>query len=69
MFRKYLLILLNISFVVGQNASADLDNLSNQELDLLRSQIQGNSSLVPSDNQDSIEIDKIEIENIILNLI
>ena len=68
MFRKYLLILLNISFVVGQNASVDLDNLSNQELDLLRSQIQGNSSLVPSDNQDSIEIDKIEIENIIPEL-
>ena len=68
MFRKYLLILLNISFVVGQNASVDLDNLSNQELDLLRSQIQGNSSLVPSDNQYSIEIDKIEIENIIPEL-
>ena len=64
MFRKYLLILLNISFVVGQNASVDLDNLSNQELDLLRSQIQGDSSLDPSDNQDSIEIDKVEIKNI-----
>ena len=64
MFKKYLLILLNISFVVGQNASVDLDNLSNQELDLLRSQIQGDSSLAPSDNQDSIEIDKVEIKNI-----
>ncbi len=64
MFKKYLLILLNISFIVGQNASVDLDNLSNQELDLLRSQIQGDSSLDPSDNQDSIEIDKVEIKNI-----
>ena len=64
MIKKYLLILLNISFVVGQNASVDLDNLSNQELDLLRSQIQGDSSLDPSDNQDSIEIDKVEIKNI-----
>ena len=64
MDRKYLVIFLYISCLFGQSSSLDLQSLSNQELDLLKSQIQDSSSLNPSDNQDSIKIDEIEIKNI-----
>jgi protein involved in polysaccharide export with SLBB domain len=64
MNKKHLVIFLYMSFLIGQSSSIDFQSLSNQEQDLLKSQIQDSSSLNSSDNQDSIKIDEIEIKNI-----